>query len=143
MLESERETRAVTTPKLNTGESRELRLALDDRLKALLEIVRQELINSDNESYIELAGQVHDIEDESAADLLSDLNLAIITHHISEIREVEQALIRVRTGVANMCEECGGEIGFERLQVHPTALRCFRCQDIHEKTHASNHHSTF
>ena len=35
-------------------------------------------------------------------------------------------------GVDGVCEDCGGQIGAERIAVLPTATRCVRCQAASE-----------
>ena len=74
----------------------QLRGRLRHRFDVLREEVRRELVQSDHqqEQYAVLAGDVADPGDESLADLLADLNLAVIDHHINEIRAVEGALLR-------------------------------------------------
>ena len=68
---------------------------------------------------------------------LADLNLTMLDRHVSALREIEQAEARIRDGSYGECVDCGGEIGFERLLVQPTAVRCVIDQDQYEKTHAS------
>jgi DnaK suppressor protein len=112
------------------------------RSKTLLEEIRQELLKSDNEHYQELAGAVHDLEEESVADLLVDLELADIDRHVEEIRGIEAALLRIARGSYGICLECKGPIELERLNINPAAERCVDCQDQYEKTHAgAGHHS--
>jgi RNA polymerase-binding protein DksA len=96
--------------------------------------IRDELLKSDEEQYGDLAGQVHDPADESVADLLVDTNIAMVSRFIGELREVEAALERFEMGSYGQCEECGGEIPFERLKVQPTARRDIEHQTRHEKT---------
>lgn len=102
----------------------------------LLEAIRAELLRSDEESYTELAGRVHDIGDESAADLLADLDLAAVDRELGELREVEAALARMTQGGYGRCEDCGAEIDYERLQAYPTARRCVSDQRRHEQQFA-------
>ncbi len=54
----------------------EFKAQLKDRFCDVREEIRQELLRSDDQHFIDIAGQVHDLEDESVADLLVDLNLA-------------------------------------------------------------------
>lgn len=102
--------------------------------------VRQELLSSDDECYIQLAGKVHDRGDEAVGDLLSDINLAIIDQHIKEIQDIEGALMRMSKGTYGICIECSSDVGLDRLQAYPTAKRCYPCQSQHEKTHAERRH---
>ena len=118
----------------------EFRVWLRAQKAALLEEIRRELLQSDNEHYIDLATTVHDVGEESVADLLSDLDLAVIHRHVNEVRDIEDALQRIAEGVYGMCLDCEGEVGYERLSVYPTAKRCYDCQDHHEKGFAEEGH---
>jgi RNA polymerase-binding transcription factor DksA len=115
---------------------------LKDRYRSLREEIRQELIDSDNQHFIDLAGQVHDLEEESVADLLVDLDLAIIDLHISEIREIDAALMRLARGGYGACTDCGEAIATERLRAQPAASRCSPCQSHFERNHAGPRRST-
>ncbi len=125
---------------LSEHQTRELKNCLKERFNQLREETRQELLKSDNEQYIELAGKVHDLEDEAIADLLVDLNLAGISRRIREIRDIDAALLRLAQGTYGVCIECDDPIDFERLQAYPTAPRCHRCQAFYEKTHVQEGH---
>jgi len=116
----------------------ELKSKLEDRSRELREEIRQELLDSDQEHYIDLAGQVHDLEEESVADLLVDLGLSIIDMHINELRDVEAALRRIHVGAYGVCVDCDDEVDLERLQAFPTAKRCLMCQENFERNHAGN-----
>lgn len=110
---------------------------LEARRRELLEEIRTELHRTEEESYIELAGRVHDEGEEAVADLLADMSLDFIARQIEELREVEDALGRIERGEYGVCIDCGGEIERERLEVQPTALRCIDCQAAWERTHAT------
>jgi DnaK suppressor protein len=62
------------------------------KLRERLSVLRSDVLEklSHAETYAELAGQVHDAEDESLADLLADVGLADVT------AEQEQAPILMR-----------------------------------------------
>ena len=126
----------------NDKQLSEFRKVLEDRYRVLREEIRQELLDSDNEHFIDLAGQVHDLEDESVADLLVDLDLAIIDLHVMEIREIDAALMRLARGGYGSCEDCGDAIGTERLRAQPAAKRCSVCQTHFEHNHAGPRRST-
>lgn len=130
------------TPGLLLKQISELKQRLTERSQALLEEIRQELLKSDDEQYIQIAGRVHDAEEESIADLLVDVNLAIIDLHINEIRDIEAALLRIAGDTYGICIDCDGEIGYERLQAYPTAKRCYTCQRLHEQRPAAERQPT-
>ena len=113
-----------------------LRTALRARHAALLVEIRQDLQKSDDDRARLYADRVHDLEDESVADLLVDLDLAEIDRDLAELREVEAALDRIEQGSYGTCETCDGPIGEERLLANPAAFRCLDCQAMHEKTYA-------
>ncbi len=122
--------------KLNKQQLEDLRGMLRARRRELLDDIRVELSESDDQSFQDLAGRVHDNAEASVADLLSDLNLAIIDQHIDELRATEEALERMAEGTYGMCVECGKAVAYERLQAYPTATRCIEHQRLYEKTHA-------
>ncbi len=111
---------------------------LHHRETELREEVRAELVRGDNEQYAELAGRVHDRGDESVADLLVDLNNALIDQHITEIRQITAAQHHISAGDYGVCVDCEDEIELKRLENQPIAMRCFRCQSHHEKTFVQN-----
>lgn len=113
----------------------EFKTLLKERFCDLREEIRQELLRSDKEHFIDLAGQVHDLEEESVADLLVDLDLAIIDLHVEEVREIDAALIRIAQGSYGVCEDCDRTIETERMRAYITARRCTPCQSVYERIH--------
>ncbi len=106
------------------------------RREQLVSELLEDVARSRDESYASVAGQVTDLGDEALADLLSDLDNAEVARDMREIRALDAALARVADGSYGNCADCGGDIGLERLHAFPTALRCIRCQEVYEKTHA-------
>jgi RNA polymerase-binding protein DksA len=113
----------------------ELKALMRDRTSQLREEIRQALLKSDSEQYVQIANEVHELEDESFADLMVDVNLAEIDRDLDELRAIEAALLRVGDGTYGMCEHCGSPIEFRRLQLTPFASRCFDCQSSYERNH--------
>jgi RNA polymerase-binding transcription factor len=114
------------------GEYSHFEHKLRDRWCALRDETREVLSRSDNEGYAEIAGRVADLEDQSLAGLLVDVNLAEVTRDVQEIRAIEGALRRVALGTYGTCVSCGQPIEHERLEAHPTANRCAACQRAYE-----------
>jgi len=108
--------------------------ALRARLATLRAEIRSALLRSDSEAYSQLAGQVHDIEEEALADLLVDVNLADISREVAEVRDIDAALRRFLTGSYGVCVQCGATIAEKRLQAYPTAKRCLECQRAYERS---------
>lgn len=97
------------------------------------------LLRSDDEQYAQIAGQVHDAEDEALADLLVDVNLADISREIQELRDVDAALRRIVMGTYGVCMRCGETIARERLDAYPAAKRCVSCQNEEERRPTAPH----
>lgn len=115
-----------------------LKNRLQERRSQLQEEIREQLVRSDEAHYADLAERVHDVGEESVADLLADFSIAIIDRQLRDLKEVEEALKRIAMGSYGDCVDCGEEIGHQRLDVYPTARRCVSCQAHHEKTYAQD-----
>ena len=113
---------------LTADQLRGFRSILKERYYQLREEVRLGLLESDHERYIDLAGQVHDPEEESVADLLVDVQLASIDRDLDELHEVDAALMRIARGGYGECIDCEDSIELERLRASPAAARCRDCQ---------------
>jgi RNA polymerase-binding protein DksA len=123
------------TTRLEPRQLDELRSTLLARARQLRDEIRQTLVKSDSEQYLQIADAVRDLEDESFADLMVDVNFAEIDRDLEELRAVDAAMLRIADGSYGTCEHCGRKIDFERLQAAPFANRCFDCQTMHERTH--------
>jgi RNA polymerase-binding protein DksA len=116
----------------------ELREVLRARARQLRDEIRQTLVKSDDEQYAMIADQVRDLEDESFADLMVDVNLAEIDRDLQELRLIDAAFQRLGDGSYGECDACGAPIEYDRLRAAPFASRCFDCQSTFERTHAQN-----
>lgn len=114
----------------------ELRQSLERRRQQLLEEIRDELARSGEQHYVDFAGRVADLGDESVADMLADLGAAMVDRQIVEVRAIEATLKRLAAGDYGSCIDCDVDIPMERLRAYPTAARCISCQSIHELTYA-------
>jgi len=112
-----------------------LRAAMRARQTELREEIRQALLKSDSEHYLQIADSVRDLEDESFADLIVDVGLAEIDRDLDELRAIDAALLRVADGSYGVCEVCDKPIDPKRLDITPHALRCIDCQTLFERTH--------
>ena len=121
---------------LTNDQIHDFKKILDDRFFELWEEIRLELLESDDQHYIDLAGQVYDRGEASVADLLVDLQFASLDRHVQEIRDIDAALIRIAAGNYGVCIDCEASITVDRLKAYPTAKRCQPCQAGYEKLHA-------
>jgi RNA polymerase-binding protein DksA len=120
---------------LETRQLDELRASMEARARQLREEIRGTLLKSDSEQYQQIADSVHDLEDDSFADLMVDVNLAEIDRDLEELRAIDAATIRMAEGNYGRCEDCDRPIDIERLRLTPFANRCFDCQSVYERMH--------
>lgn len=116
----------------------DLRTILKSRARQLREEIRQTLVKSDDEQYTMIADQVRDLEDDSFADLMVDVNLAEIDRDLQELRLIDAAFLRMSDGTYGLCDSCDTPIEIERLRATPFASRCFDCQSVFERNHVQN-----
>lgn len=105
--------------------------------RALLEEVRDEFDQRDNQHLIDLMGrEPGDSGDYSMADEVADLNIAMADRQIRELRDIDAAFARIKDGSFGACADCGADIEAARLIAYPTAMRCVSCQERHEQLYA-------
>ena len=121
---------------LNSQQMRQLERSLTALRGSLLREAHEELTRATEESYVAIAGEVPDFGDQATAASLSDYDNVIARRHSEVIREVDDALVRIKAHRFGRCVECGSEVGFPRLRAFPTARRCVPCQTHHERTFA-------
>ena len=109
---------------------------------ALREHIQNVLLDSKRDELTQLAGRVHDRGEEAVADLLASTSLALIDREVSELRDTEAALQRIRVGTFGDCESCGDPIERERLDAYPSARRCIDCEREHEVRNAGGRDQT-
>jgi RNA polymerase-binding protein DksA len=124
----------MTAP--NLQQITELKARLRERATQLRGEIKQTLERSDDETHARIAEQVRDLEDDSFSNLIVDVNYAEIDRDADELRRIDGALHRLLDGRYGTCENCGTTIPMARLLAEPTAVRCIRCQELFEKTHA-------
>ncbi len=126
---------------MTKNEFAQVEMKLRERQSALLEEVRKELDQRENQHLASVMGNhPGDSGDVSLADWLADLNILRVDRQIRELREIETKLAQVREGTANECVDCGKPIGLQRLLAYPTAMRCVACQEKHEHIYAHGAH---
>ena len=122
---------------LNQDQLLHFKTLLRDRSEQLREEIRSTLERSSDETHVNVAEQARDMEDDSFSNLIVDLNFSEVERDADELRRIEAALRRANDGSYGLCVDCDAVIPTPRLEAEPTALRCVRCQEIYEKTHAT------
>ena len=76
-----------------------------------------------NEDAIAAVSTVRDAGDNSVAELNASTNLTFLDRNAAELRDINEALERIREGTYGLCIECDSEIERERLDANPAAKR--------------------
>ncbi len=71
--------------------------------------------------------------DKATVRLLNDLALEAADMQSAQLRSIRLALAKFEEGSYGLCESCGNDIGFSRLQARPEARLCIACQTRAEK----------
>ena len=121
---------------LSSAQRDELARRLGERRQLLRAEVQTQLANSEDPRVVGFANQLAATEDWVLADILADLDIAMVTRDIAELREVEAALGRIADGSYGTCPDCGAPIPWARLNAYPTAERCIACQEAFEAARA-------
>lgn len=111
------------------------RAQLVDRRRTLAREIRDALVASGEQHFIDLAGQVPDAGETSFAHLLADVEAALADRHVQALRDVDAALARLDADEYGQCEDCGTPIPDARLNAWPEARRCVPCQTRLEQGH--------
>lgn len=128
---------------LPAADGAQFRNRLRGRWLVLREEIGNTLLRADEERYADIAGEVHDLEDESLADLLTDVSHAEVARDVEEVRDIETALQRISAGTYGVCVRCGNAIDRKRLDAYSTAKRCLPCQQYHERNLPQSRGPTF
>ncbi|MCX6076157.1 MAG: conjugal transfer protein TraR [Campylobacterales bacterium] len=86
-----------------------------DRVKKSIEILRDEL------NVLALEDDIDDAEDMAELQIQNTKDQRILAHLKSELIEIEDALMRIKSGTYGVCQTTGREISLDRLNVNPTA----------------------
>ena len=119
---------------LTPEQLQQLKGALTKRREALETEVHADAAKAREDVFSQTTGPVADTGDEATADLISDVENAELSRDLQELREIDAALARMAKGSYGICIDCRSEISVERLRREPTAVRCFDCQTVHERT---------
>lgn len=75
-----------------------------------------------------------DPTDRAALEAERNFTLRIRDRERRLIGKIQEALERIEKGVFGICEECGEDIGEERLRARPVTTLCIDCKKNQEKT---------
>src|SRR5688500_11370183 len=122
---------------MNAQISRSDQTFFEQVLRRRTDELRQEIAEArdrrSGERYSRLAGEAYDAADASVATLTVDTTSADIRRDEEELREVDDALVRLAAGSYGVCLRCGKPIERARLEAFPAARRHVPCQEAFER----------
>lgn len=121
---------------LNQHELQTITRQLEAHRAALQLHLRRLRHSANGERYTQVAEPVHDLGDESFAELATALSNASLGREADALHDTEEALQRLRSNSYGICVDCGQPIERKRLLAYPIAKRCLHCQREHENTHS-------
>jgi DnaK suppressor protein len=115
-------------PYLTLEQRESLHRKLSSRAAVLREEIAAALRPSRSPETIGPVNHLDEIDDQAVADLESSIEIAEVERDSRELRQVENALRRLRTLDFGVCDDCGATIPYSRLIAEPSATRCIACQ---------------
>lgn len=107
-----------------------------ESFRALLQERRRELLDGAGKTVHRMTdGKENFPEPVDRAALESDRNatLRIRDRERKLITKIDEALDRIADGTFGVCEECGEQIGAERLRARPVTTLCIECKNEQER----------
>jgi DnaK suppressor protein len=71
-------------------------------------------------------------DDDAAAETQRQADVTHLNRSAAALHEIDSALAKIDAGEYGLCVDCDEPIDVRRLEAHPAALRCARCQQLFE-----------
>jgi DnaK suppressor protein len=101
------------------------------RFKEILEQQRSEILQNADETVADMTNVTVNYPDPTdRASIESDRSFVLRLRERERmlLTKINEALTRIESGEFGVCESCGGEIGFKRLEARPVTTLCIDCK---------------
>lgn len=116
---------------MEQGEKR--RKALEEMLAARRrEVVQQIEALMENQGDAVAGDGILDTGDQALKSHETDVDFTLLEMKNRRLKEIEEALLKLRENRYGICEECGAEISAGRLKAMPFAQYCVTCKERQE-----------
>lgn len=111
-----------------------------NKLKEQLLNAKEEIANKklDQGHYCLDRNELSDPLDEASINVQTSHELRFRNRELFYLKKITKSLMRMDEGIYGLCDDCGVEIGFERLMARPTAELCINCKEESEITEKNN-----
>lgn len=79
------------------------------------------------------SGKLTDIAEIASSSSSDELEIAVAEEDARELKQIDDALARIKAGHYGVCEQCGHMIKKARLKAIPFATLCVRCKEEEER----------
>ena len=79
-----------------------------------------------------VGSSILDTGDQSVKNHETDVDFTLLEMNNRRLKEIEEALLKLRENRYGVCEECGAEISSGRLKAMPFAKYCVTCKERQE-----------
>lgn len=123
----------MAEPAKKRESDREIYAELEKQLVARRERILSAIVQDRAQADEQVLASPGDLGDQSVADTSADFLLSLSERRRKEVREIEDALDRMRQGSYGICQSCESPIGPERMLSQPSARLCLDCQSAQER----------
>ncbi len=110
----------------------QFRNQLHDKQKKILEEVGKTLSEMTDQT-----SNIPDPNDRATVESGRNFELRIRDRERKLLVKIEEALVRIEEGSFGVCEDCGEDIGLQRLEARPVTTLCIDCKTAQEKQEKS------
>ncbi len=115
--------------KTNNSKNEKIQQQLTELEQRLLGELEQRLVNVGNTSS-EKPTELLDLASDGELDYMSAVSAETGS---DTVREIQQALRKLKEGTYGICDDCGEKIKKRRLRARPFANLCIRCKEAEER----------
>lgn len=96
---------------------------------------KEVLLREAEEALNALPGEINfpDMGDQATAEADRDFMLRLRDRERMLLKKIDEAIERIDIGSYGICEGCGNEIGFKRLEARPVTTYCIDCKTRQEE----------
>ncbi len=114
---------------MHIKELKRMEYLLLEKKKALLHEVEERL-----KKYRDANGEkITDVAEIASSISNEELEILVAEEGARELKQIEEALARIRAGHYGICEQCGKQIKKARLKAIPFTTLCISCKEEEEK----------
>lgn len=116
----------------------EKRKILYDEVNSIKEEERELSLKEEDGDHSSYA---YHLADQGTDSIIQEQNFFYAERDSRLLYHIDQALERIEEGTYGQCEDCGGEIGFDRLVALPHARLCIKCKSREEGEESNGYSS--